>query len=141
MKLIRTPVPDFTGEVGKVHFVGGVAKVADDAQELGYFRSAGYQIDDFDDAVDAAVDDEEQADELDDLEAQGGTTEEDPLVVKEGEDGEQLVLPRKSASTEVWRTFAVDKGGLSEEQAQGMTRDELVEHFTDDTDTDEEADR
>lgn len=146
MKLVRTPVPGWTGDVGRVHFVDGVAKVDDNAQELAYFRSAGYGVDDFDEAVDAAVeaDDEDKTEELIDLNAQGGTADPDPLVVKEVKDGEQLVLPRKSASAETWRKFAVNSGGLSEEQAAGMTRDELVDHFTDAEeadDTDKEDER
>ena len=37
--------------------------------------------------------------------------------------------PRKSASTEAWRTWAVDHGGLSVEEANELSRDQLVERF------------
>lgn len=141
MKLVRTPVPGVNDTVGKVTFKDGVAKVADDATELAYFRSAGYGIDDYDEALDAAIgneDDPAGADALEELEAQQGNQEDDPLVLRDVDgDGVEEVLPRKSASTETWRLFAVDHG-MHEDDAKAMTRDELVAHFTEGDDKQEE---
>lgn len=141
MKLVRTPVPGVNDKVGEVTFTDGVAKVADDATELAYFRSAGYQIDDFDEALDAAkgnVEDPAAAEGLEDLKAQQGNQEDDPLVVRDVDgDGVDEVLPRKSASTETWRAFAVEHG-MHEDDAKAMTRDELVAHFTQDDDQEDD---
>jgi hypothetical protein len=143
MKLVRTPVPGVNETVGTVTFKDGAAKVADDAAELAYFRSAGYQIDDFDEALDAAKaneDDPAGADDLEGLETQQGQQDGDPLIVEDvNDDGVEEVLPRKSASTETWRQFAVDHGGMHEDDAKAMTRDELVAHFTKDDDKQEEV--
>jgi len=38
-------------------------------------------------------------------------------------------LPKKSASTETWRAYAVAAGEMSEAEAGLMSRDELVEYF------------
>jgi hypothetical protein len=142
MKLVSTPVPGVNDTVGQVTFVDGVAKVADDATELAYFRSAGYGIDDFDEALDAAkANDEDPAgvDDLEGLDAQAGNQDTDPLVVRDvNGDGVDEVLPRKSASTDTWRQFAVESGGMHEDDARQMTRDELVAHFTAGDDKQEE---
>lgn len=141
MKLVRTPVPGVNDTVGQVTFVDGVAKVDDNATELAYFRSAGYGIDDFDEALDAAKaneDDPAAADDLDQLNAQSGNQDEDPLIVRDVDgDGVDEVLPRRSASTDTWRAFAVDHG-MHEDDAKAMTRDELVAHFTEDDDQEDD---
>ncbi|MDX6227395.1 MAG: hypothetical protein QOI76_785 [Frankiales bacterium] len=142
MKLVRTPVPGVNDTVGQVTFKDGVAKVADDATELIYFRSAGYGIDDFDEALDAAKTNDEDpaaADDLEGLETQTGNQEDDPQVLRDVDgDGVEEVLPRKSASTDTWRAFAVEHG-MHEDAAKAMTRDELVAHFTQDDDKQEEV--
>lgn len=141
MKLVRTPVPGVNDTVGQVTFVDGVAKVDDNATELAYFRSAGYGIDDFDEALDAAKaneDDPAGADDLEELDAQAGNQDDDPLIVRDVDgDGVDEVLPRRSASTETWRLFAVDHG-MHEDDAKAMTRDELVAHFTEDDDQEDD---
>jgi hypothetical protein len=132
MKLVRTPNPGWNGEVGKVRFVDGEAKVADDATEMAYFRSAGYEISDFTDAVEAArdSDDPETADDLEELDEQSGTEEADPQIVRDvDDDGVEEVLPRRNASAEEWRRFGIEHG-LSQDEVDGMSRDDLVEHFT-----------
>jgi hypothetical protein len=133
MKLVRTPVPGHTGAVGKVHFADGEAKVSDDAAELAYFRSAGYEVTDFEEAVKVAEesDDPTEAEHLDELGTQGGTDQgDDPQVVRDvDDDGVEEVLPRRNASAEEWRRFAVEHG-MSQADADNMSRDELVEHFT-----------
>lgn len=105
MKLVRTPEPGHTGYVGNVHFADGEATVADDAQEMTYFQAAGYLIEDLDDA----------GDDLAPADVDG--------------DGVADALPKRSASTEEWRAFAAGHG-MTEEQAAGLSRDQLVEHFT-----------
>lgn len=106
--LVTTVVPGFTGDVGTVHFADGVALVDDekDAATLAYCRSAGYTVEEpasVEEAVDEA---EEPLDELGD---------------------EQ---PKKSASTDAWRTWAVDHGGMTADEAATLSRDQLVERFT-----------
>ncbi len=135
MKLIRTPVPGVNDTVGTVKFVDGVAKVDDAASELGYFRSAGYGVDDFDEALDAAKsnpDDTGVAQGLEKLDTQAGDSNDDPLVVRDVDgDGVDEVLPRKAASAETWRAFAVEHG-MHEDEARQKTRDELAAYFTQD---------
>lgn len=133
--LIRTPEPGHTGEVGKVRFVDGVAKVTEDAQELHYFLSAGYGVEEFEPSVEALAEvDEDRADELLDAQAQGGTAEPDAedLLAPADVTGEGQVVapPRRNAGTEEWRTFMVGSGALTEDEAADLSRDELVARYT-----------
>jgi hypothetical protein len=43
---VSTPVPDYSGSVGGVHFADGQALVDDETfeAELGYFRRSGYTV-------------------------------------------------------------------------------------------------
>lgn len=105
---VTTPVPDYSGSVGGVHFSGGVGYADPDthAAELDYFRARGYGVD------------EEPA-----------AAVEEPVDVDEV-DGEVLEpRPAGNASTETWRTWAVDHGGMSAEEAGALSRDQLVERF------------
>lgn len=43
---------------------------------------------------------------------------------------DESALPKKSASAEAWRTYAVEHGDLLPDEAAAMTRDQLVERFT-----------
>jgi hypothetical protein len=101
---VTTPVPDYSGSVGEVHFSGGVGYADPDKHqaELDYFRARGYGVD------------EEPATEL-----------EEPSEVDE----EPAPRPAGNASTEVWRTWAVDHGGMPAEEAGQLSRDQLVERF------------
>lgn len=101
--LVTTPVAGWSGDVGGVHFADGVALIDDetDAPALAYCRSAGYVV-----------------------EASG--PDEEPVDASEP-DGAQ---PRKSASTEAWRTWAVEHGGMAADEAATLSRDQLVERFT-----------
>lgn len=101
--LVTTPVPGFTGDVGAVHFADGVALIDDetDAAALAYCRAAGY-------TVEAPADPE---------------PEPDP-------EPEGAEVPKKSASTETWRTWAVEHGGMEADEAATLSRDQLVERFT-----------
>ena len=132
---VTTPTAGYNGEVGGVYFVNGAAVVeapaplaplpySDDEdgqltrrqlterEEIGqhpgyramsYFRQAGYGVEDITPDTEAAPDD-----------ADADST---PIV------------PSKSASTEVWRAFA-KQAGMPVEQADSLTRDQLVEHYT-----------
>lgn len=102
--LVTTPVPGFTGDVGTVRFTDGVALIDDetDAAALNYCRSAGYTV--------------EASDEPE--------PEPDKAQVDKAEQ------PKKSASTEAWRTWAVEHGGMEADEADALSRDQLVERFT-----------
>lgn len=139
--LITTPVPGYNGKVGEVTFIDGKAKVDKNARELAYFRAQGYSISSADDAVEALLDgdDPERAEEVEDLTTQGGTHEDDPLVVKPVvKDGDEVALPRKSASAQTWREFATQHGGMSLDEANALSRDELVDRFVPRNDDDQE---
>jgi hypothetical protein len=112
---VETPVPDFTGALGSVVFRDGVATVEGrlefvDGQpvldehtspvEFHHMVRSGYRIVPVDEPVVADVDGD-------------GATEE---------------LPKRSASTEAWRAFAVEHG-MTQEEADGLSRDELVARY------------
>lgn len=131
---VTTPVAGYTGEVGGVHFVKGEATVQAAAplgpvgydetltrgqlaerdavtgdpnhRALAYFRQAGYTVED-------VTPDADQAGEAD----------------AEAETPAGPVVPARSASTDVWRAYA-KQAGMPPEQADGMSRDQLVEHYT-----------
>lgn len=111
MYRVTTPHPGYTGLSVGVQFVDGVGLTADD-NALRYFRAQGYGVEPVDatpPALEAAT-------------APAGPEVPDPPVA-----GEQ---PRKSASTEMWRTWAVEYGGMPAAEAAELTRDQLVERFT-----------
>jgi hypothetical protein len=60
---VTTPVDGFTGSVGGVTFVDGRADVDDQTNpgELGYFRGAGYSVEDLAELTAAAEQPEESA--------------------------------------------------------------------------------
>lgn len=101
MYRVTTPVVGFSGMSAGVNFTDGVAEV-DDGPALRYFRSAGYGIE----AIGIEAIDEE-------------ATGSDPAE-----------MPKKSASTEAWRNWAHEHGGMDREEADSYSRDELVAHFT-----------
>lgn len=49
------------------------------------------------------------------------------------EDGGPEPVPARNASTDVWRDYATSNG-LSSEEADAMSRDDLVAHFTSEED-------
>jgi hypothetical protein len=111
---VSTPVPGYSGSVGGVHFADGHALVDEDAAEMTYFRTAGYFIEEPADPEDVETEDVE-ADDAD----------------EDAEDDEAEPAPARNASTEAWRTWAVEHGGMSAEEAGELTRDQLVERFAD----------
>jgi hypothetical protein len=98
---VTTPVPGHTGDVADVRFTDGVALV--------------------DDAVNGPV--------LAYCRAAGYGVE--PHVDADPAEGaDEAALPKRSASTEVWRAWAVEHGGLEADEAETYSRDRLVERFT-----------
>ena len=98
---ITTPAPDHTGMVGNVSFVNGVAEI----DEATYPAELNY------------------------FRGAGYLVEElEPDRDVDG-DGVADKLPRKNASEATWREFAVAHG-MAQEDADAMTRDELVAHFS-----------
>lgn len=96
---VSTPVPGYSGSVGGVAFAGGVAVVDEDA----FAAEVGYF-------------------------RRTGYTVED-VVASPEPDGEPGEMPKKSASTEAWRAYAVEHG-MPQEEADGLSRDQLVELYT-----------
>lgn len=138
---VYTPVHDWTGDVGKVHFEHGKAVVSNEAMELHHMVQNGYRITDQDgvdiedplarliglaagvvDLVPAAMPVRIVADDT--------TDEDDEDIVRKDVDGDGTVdeLPKKSATVGEWRKFATDHG-MSEDEAGAMTRDALVTHY------------
>lgn len=107
MYRVTTPVVGFTGMSAGANFTDGVTEI-EDGPSLRYFRSAGYGIEELDEPA------TEPAEE--DL-----------------DDGAEM--PRKSASTEAWRAWAIEHGGLPADVANTKSRDELVAHFTEENDS------
>jgi hypothetical protein len=102
---ITTPEAGHTGRLGGITFADGRAVVDADAfpAEVAYCEARGYTV--------VAV----EADDLAPADVDG--------------DGVVDELPKRSASTEAWRAFAVEHG-MTAEDAEAMTRDQLVEHYT-----------
>jgi hypothetical protein len=115
MLRVSTPVPGYSGSVGGVHFANGEAMVDGEvhAAEVDYFRRSGYVVDEGPVADATAVDAEPEA----------GSD------VDGGDGDESEPQPAKNASTETWRTWAVDHGGMPADEAGALSRDELVARF------------
>lgn len=73
----------------------------------------------------ALIDDETDAAALAYCRAAGYTVEAPADPEPEGAE-----VPKKSASTEAWRTWAVEHGGMEADEAATLSRDQLVERFT-----------
>jgi hypothetical protein len=135
---ITTPVPGHTEVIGTVAFAQGVAfaEAEPDAPPLQYFRAQGYTIEvrDGDEWVPetpperrrrAPVDVAAQlAEENEALRAR--------IAALEGDPGDAApAQPARNASTEAWRAWAVEHGDMSADEADQMSRDQLVERFAD----------
>lgn len=103
---VTTPVAGYSGSVGSVQFVNGTANVDDatHAAELAYCRARGYDV------AALAPDDEQQPHEAD-------------------REHLEVEAPKRSASTDTWRTYAVEHGGMTVEQAADLSRDQLADHY------------
>ncbi|MDP9799350.1 hypothetical protein J2S43_007862 [Catenuloplanes nepalensis] len=97
---ITAPTP-FSGKVASVGFVDGVAMVdpAEHRAALAYFRRRGGYV----------IDE---------------NTPDTPARTPE-----RPAPPKKTASTEMWRAWAVEHGGMPQEAADTMSRDQLADHF------------
>lgn len=102
---ITTPVPGVTATLGGVSFADGVAEVDDQQHEaeLRYCRGAGYTVEPIEDPV------------------------AEPAPPIPG--AEDVPQPARNASTETWRTWAVEHGGMTPDEAAGLSRDQLADHF------------
>jgi hypothetical protein len=107
---ITTPVEDHNGAVGKVFITQGVgfADTEVHAAEIAYCRANGYTITELEPEPEAEADDDSDGDKL----------------------------PRRNASAEAWRAYAVAHG-MSADEAEESTRDQLVERFTSTEETDQ----
>jgi hypothetical protein len=110
---VTTPEPGYVGQVGSVVFVDGAATVDEVtyAAELAYFRDRGYGVEPVDGGEPESVEVEDEA-----------------QVEDEEPDVEADAPPKKSASAAAWRAYAVTHG-MSAEEADEFTRDQLVERF------------
>lgn len=100
---VTTPVADYFGALGDLVFTRGEALANDEdhAAELAYARSRGYGIEPYD----------------------------RPTVEPAESDTDEDGMPKKSASTEVWRQYAAGVGDLTDDQIADMSRDQLVAHY------------
>lgn len=113
--IVKTPEPGYSGPVGAVLFHQGRAEVDPDlhAAELAYMRNAGYRIED-----------PETADEP----AEAVAESPEPGA------GEPVAKPKKTASVGEWRAYATSQG-LTDEEADALTKNQLVERFADEEET------
>lgn len=116
---VTTPVAGYTGLSAGVNFTDGLAVVDDQEQAaaLAYFRSQGYGV------VEGAP--AGDADRVAELEAELAATRAELEQLRPAGDG----MPAKSASKAAWVAYAVEHG-MTQAEAEGITRDQLVERFT-----------
>lgn len=99
---VTAPQP-VTAKVCGVAFADGKATVDSETHRaaLGYFRRRGYTVEEISAAPAASV-------------------EETP---------ERPDAPSRAGSTEAWRTWAIEHGGMTDEEAAALSRDELAEKY------------
>jgi hypothetical protein len=121
---ITTPVPDHTGIVGNVWITDGVgfADSETHASEIAYCRANGYTIEELE-----AV---ELRQERHDLGYSAADVAE--MEAEDAEDADKL--PRRNGSVQAWRDYAIAHG-LPADEAEALTRDQLVERFTSNEET------
>src|SRR5882724_7975890 len=104
---VYAPDPEANGEVarGKCQNVTATMDSDQHAAELRYCKGAGYTID------------------------PPWPTQEEEAVAPVPE------IRNRSASAAAWRGFAVSQGGMSREDAESLSRDDLAAHFTGGTET------
>jgi hypothetical protein len=123
---ITTPVEDHNGAVGNVLITQGVgyADTETHAAELVYCRANGYTITEIEapEVVSLRHTREDlgfTAEQIAEMEAED----------KDDQDADGDKPPRRNGSAEAWRAYAIEHG-LSAEEAEALTRDQLVERFT-----------
>jgi hypothetical protein len=116
--VIRTPVTDHSGVVGNVYITDGVghADSVQHAAEIAYCVRNGYTV-------------EEIPDEPGDT-----SNPAEPSNDETAPDGDEP--PRRNASTEAWRAYAVAHG-IPADEADALTRDQLVERVSSSEETTE----
>lgn len=105
---ITTPVLGHTEVIGGCAFTNGVYEGAAAGGPLSHFAQNGYGIEELDDVA---------------IEAAEPDSPHDPLPP----------LPSKSASKGDWKAAAIARG-MSEEDAEKTTRDDLAAHYTKEAD-------
>jgi len=132
---ILTPVPNHTEVIGTVAFSQGVAECEAEqlAAPLMYFRAQGYTI----------LEQDEAGEWVPEGPLPPRSKGVDPVAALQAENEAlraQLAAlagpapaakPTRNASTETWRTWAVEHGGLDAAEASELSRDQLVERFAD----------
>lgn len=106
---IETPVTDHTGLVGHVAITDGVGIADSDtnAAELAYCHRSGYTL----------------------TVAETGEPYDPTAAVAAPADPAEQPMPRRSGSAEAWRAYAIAHG-VAPEEAETLSRDQLVERFT-----------
>lgn len=128
---IATPVEDHTGIVGNVWITDGVgyADSVVHAAEIAYCRRHGYTVTEVPDP--AVVSLRQTREDLGFTPEQIAEMEaEDKADEEPGEDK----MPRRNGSVQAWRTYAVAHG-MTADEAESLTRDQLVERFTSNEET------
>lgn len=112
--IVATPAPGHTGQVGGVHFQDGVAEIDDTthAAELAYMRGAGYDVRE--------------------VVAESSAPEDEPELSEPVES--DAAKPKKTAAVGEWRVYATTQG-MSAEDADALTKNQLVERFADEGET------
>jgi hypothetical protein len=103
---VKAPAKKVNDTIAGVRFSDSSATVDGDVQPgaLAYFRRQGYLVEEIRD--------------------------QEPTPPAAAIPGAQAAeLPRRSASTEAWRAYAVDHGGMTSEEAAELSRDQLADRF------------
>lgn len=96
---ITAPVEHVIGTVAGVTFNDSVGET-DNPGAVAYFKRHGYKVEEL---------------------------KTEPAPADDALDGPEL--PKKSATTEVWRAYAVEHGGMTADEAAAMSRDQLAARF------------
>lgn len=127
---VTTPTAEYTGEIGGIHFVRGVA-VVDAPAPLSSMRSLA----DDETFTRAQLAEREEIGQHAGYRAMAYFRQAGYLIEDITPDAgpvpetETPVPPAKNASKDEWRAYA-KAAGMPAEQADGLTRDQLVEHYT-----------
>lgn len=117
---ITTPVTDHNGAVGNVTITQGVGFADTEAHvaEIAYCRANGYTVENV------------EVVELRQTRVDLGFTADDIADMEAEDQAPEVPMPRRNGSVEAWRAYAIDARGMSPEEANALSRDQLVERFT-----------
>lgn len=135
---IHTPVAGHTEVIGTVAFAQGVAEV--EAEQLAppmvYFRAQGYTIEERNEAgewvPEAPLPPRRKGpDAAAVLQAENDALKARLAELEAAESALDAVVakPAGNASTETWRAWAVQQGGMNADEANTLSRDQLAERF------------